>query len=141
MGGRSTLTFFLIEKKCPNFGKKCPDCDCLWVKFFIYNEFLRVFRRKSRRFFPVGPFLLALQMIIYQCALISKKSPCPKKFLIMPLLTLLSTTCVKIHEIIYDIFETINHFSRHNFSEFFQLTHYIHFTKVSHQSANFKTFH
>ena len=29
-------------------------------------------------------------------------------------LTLLSTTCVKIHQILYVIFETISHFSRHN---------------------------
>ena len=29
-------------------------------------------------------------------------------------LTLLSTTCVKIHQIPYVIFETISHFSRHN---------------------------
>ena len=31
-------------------------------------------------------------------------------------LTLLSTTCVKIHQITYVIFETISHFSRHNSS-------------------------
>ena len=29
-------------------------------------------------------------------------------------LTLLSTTCVKIHQITYAIFETITHFSQHN---------------------------
>ena len=34
-------------------------------------------------------------------------------------LTLLSTTCVKIHQIPYVIFETISHFSRHNSSVFF----------------------
>ena len=34
-------------------------------------------------------------------------------------LTLLSTTCVKIHQITYVIFETISHFSRHNSSVFF----------------------
>ena len=31
-------------------------------------------------------------------------------------LTLLSTTCVKIHQITYVIFETISHFSQHNSS-------------------------
>ena len=34
-------------------------------------------------------------------------------------LTLLSTTCVKIHQIPYVIFETISHFSRHNSSVYF----------------------
>ena len=51
----------------------------------------------------------------------------------------LSTTCVKIHFI--TIFETISHFSRHNSSLSFSLKHYILSTKVSHQSANFQTFH
>ena len=56
-------------------------------------------------------------------------------------LTLLSTTCVKIHQIPYVIFETISHFSRHNSSILFQLKHYILLTKISHQSANFQIFH
>ena len=33
--------------------------------------------------------------------------------------TLLSTTCVKIHQMAYVIFEAISHFSRHNTSKFF----------------------
>ena len=33
-------------------------------------------------------------------------------------LTLISTTCMKIQQISYVIFETINHFSRHNSSVF-----------------------
>ena len=50
---------------------------------------------------------------------------CPKnKFLQLKhilgiYLTLLSTTCVKIHQITYVIFETTSHFSRHNPSLFF----------------------
>ena len=40
-------------------------------------------------------------------------------------LTLLSTTCVKIDQIIYVIFETMSHFSQHNSSVSFQLKHYI----------------
>ena len=52
-------------------------------------------------------------------------------------LTLLSTTCVKIHQINYVIFETISYFSRHNSSVFFELKNYILSTKVAHQSANF----
>ena len=56
-------------------------------------------------------------------------------------LTLLSTTCVKIHQITYGIFETISNFSRHNSSAFFKLKHYIFSTKEYHQSASFQNFH
>ena len=56
-------------------------------------------------------------------------------------LTLLSTTCVKIHQITYVIFETISHFSRHNAAVSFKLKQYKLFTKVAHQSTNFQTCH
>ena len=54
--------------------------------------------------------------------LLYKKYICPKNtFLLLKhiqniYLTLLSTTCVKIHQITYVIFETISHFSWHNSS-------------------------
>ena len=74
---------------------------------------------------------------------------CPKKNKFLELkhyiqqiyLTLLSTTCVQIHQITYVIFGTISHFSQHNSSVSFQLKQYILSTKVAHQSANFQTFH
>ena len=47
-------------------------------------------------------------------------------------LTLLSTTCVKIHQITFYIFETISYFSRRNSPVLFQLKHYILSTKVAH---------
>ena len=56
-------------------------------------------------------------------------------------LTLLSNTCLQIHQITYVIFETINYFSQHNSSVSFQLKNYILSTKVAHQSENFQTFH
>ena len=56
-------------------------------------------------------------------------------------LTLLSTTCVKIHQIPLVIFVTISHFSQHNSSLLFSLKHYILLTKNPHQSANFQIFH
>ena len=56
-------------------------------------------------------------------------------------LRLLSTTFVKIHQIIYVIFETKSHFSQHNSSVSFQLKRYIFSTKVAYQSATFQTFH
>ena len=55
-------------------------------------------------------------------------------------LTLLSTTCVKIHQIPYVIFETISHFSRHNSSVLFQFKYCILLTKISHQSSSFSDF-
>ena len=55
--------------------------------------------------------------------------------------TSLSTTCVKIHQMTYVIFETISHFSSHNPSIFLQLKHYIFSTKVAYQSENFQTCH
>ena len=41
----------------------------------------------------------------------------------------------------YVTFETIIHYSRHNFSVVFQLRHYTLSTKVAHQRANFQNFH
>ena len=32
-GGRSSLPFSKVGKKCPNFEIKRPDCGHLWVKF------------------------------------------------------------------------------------------------------------
>ena len=52
-------------------------------------------------------------------------------------LTLLSTT-MKIHRILYVIFETINHFSLHNLPVFFKLKHYILLTEISLKSAHFQ---
>ena len=50
------------------------------LNFSFKMQFLRVSRRKNRRFFPAGPFFLALYMITYQSAPISRKLPCPKNF-------------------------------------------------------------
>ena len=43
-GGRPPLPFFENQRKCPNFEKKGPDCVHLWVKFFIRNVVLTVFK-------------------------------------------------------------------------------------------------
>ena len=51
LGGRreeaSPALYWKSKKKCPNFGKKRPDCVHLWVKFSIQNVVLRVPRRKN----------------------------------------------------------------------------------------------
>ena len=52
-------------------------------------------------------------------------------------LTLLSTTCVKIRQITYVIFETISRFSRHISSWSSYLKHYMLYSKVAHQNATF----
>ena len=49
-------------------------------------QFLRISRSKSWRFSPAGPFFLVLYMIAYQSALISRKLPCPKNFLVTRLM-------------------------------------------------------
>ena len=53
------------------------------LNFSFTMQFLRVFRRKSRRFIPAELFFLVLYIISYQSALILKKLPCPKKFRVM----------------------------------------------------------
>ena len=45
-------------------------------------RFLRVSRQKTGCFLPVGHFFLVLQLNVYQSALIPRKLPCPKKFLV-----------------------------------------------------------
>ena len=45
-------------------------------------QVLRVSRRKNLRCFPVEPFFLVLYMITYQSALISRKLPRRKNFLV-----------------------------------------------------------
>ena len=63
--------FSKIWKHCPNVGKKCADCGHLRVtlNFSFKMQFLRVSRRKNRRFFPAGSSFLLLYMIVYQSAL------------------------------------------------------------------------
>ena len=50
--GRLPLPFLKIEKNCPDFGTKGPDCAHHWVKFSIQNVVLRVSRRKISKMFP-----------------------------------------------------------------------------------------
>ena len=45
-------------------------------------QFLKVSKTKNRRFCSVGPFFLVSQMNVYRSALIPRKLPSPKKFLV-----------------------------------------------------------
>ena len=67
--------FQKLEKNALVCGKKCPDCGLLlWSSFKM--QFLRVSRRKNRRFFPCGAFL---SCIVGECL---SKRPNSKIFLV-----------------------------------------------------------
>ena len=52
------------------------------LNFSFKMQLLRVSRKKNRRFFPAGSLFLVLYMITYQSALISRKLPRRKNFLV-----------------------------------------------------------
>ena len=84
-GGRLPLPFFENKKKCRDFRKKGPDCVHPYVKFTIQNVVLRVSKRKNFNIFPCL-FFWNFWQNVYQSALISRNLPCPKKFLVAPLI-------------------------------------------------------
>ena len=53
---RPPQPFFKNKKNCPDFRKKGPDWVHPYVQFIIQNVVLRVFKRKTPKFFPVGLF-------------------------------------------------------------------------------------
>ena len=59
-GGGLPCTVLKIVKKCPDFGKKGPNCVSTWVESSIQNVALRVSRGKASKFFPAGPFFFCL---------------------------------------------------------------------------------
>ena len=81
-GGRSPLPFFENLKKCPDFGKKGPNCVHPWVESSIQNVILRVSRRKSSKTFPCGAIFLCFWRKVYRSVLIPQNLPCPEKFLV-----------------------------------------------------------
>ena len=83
--GRPALPFFENWKKVPNFWKKCPGCDHLWVKFLIWNAICKSFQGENQIFFPCRAFLFRFVHDCLSRCLNSKKTPQPKKFLVMHL--------------------------------------------------------
>ena len=81
-GGRSPLPFFENLKKCPDFGKKGPNCVHPWVESSIQNVILRVSRRKSSKTFLCGAIFLCFWRKVYRSVLIPQNLPCPEKFLV-----------------------------------------------------------
>ena len=71
----------------------------IYVLNFLFKvQFLRVYRRKGWRLYPVGPFFFVLLMIVYWSSLIPRKLPCPKKFLVTHLFWILLLFW-KLHDI------------------------------------------
>ena len=62
-------------------GEKSPDSVDLFVKFFVQNVVLRIYRRKNSKMFPCKTFLRFWQNV-YQSALVPQNFPCPEKFLV-----------------------------------------------------------
>ena len=75
-GGGLPYPFSKIGKSALICGKTCPDWGHLWVKFSFKMQFLRVSRRKNRRFFPYGAFL---SCVVGECL---SKCPNSKKILL-----------------------------------------------------------
>ena len=55
-GGDLPCSCLKIEKKCPDLGKKGPNCVHPWLDSSIPNVILRVSRRKSSKILPGGTF-------------------------------------------------------------------------------------
>ena len=69
---------FENQKKCPDFGKKSPDCVCFWLKFPIQNIVLRVSRRKNSNIFLFGTlFSWFFDVIFIKVILFHKHSHLP----------------------------------------------------------------
>ena len=83
-------------------GKNAQITVIYGLNFSSKMQFLKVSWRKNRRFFPAVPFFFVLQMIIYRSALIPRKLPCPKKFLV-----------TRLH--ITKLFELIEYFLSYNY--------------------------
>ena len=55
--GEAATALFENRKKCPDFGKKGPDCVQFWVKFSIQNVVLRLSTGKiSKMFFCMASY-------------------------------------------------------------------------------------
>ena len=81
-GGGGGVLFQKLEKSAPTLGKDALIVVNYELNFSFEMQFLRVSRWKNQKFYPVGPLFLALYMVVYQSALIPRKLPCSKKFLV-----------------------------------------------------------
>ena len=84
--GGLPCSFSKIGKKCSNLEKNSVIVAIYGYNFSFKMRYLSVSRRKTHNFFPAEPFFLVLQVNVYHSALIRRKLPCPKKFLVTRLL-------------------------------------------------------
>ena len=73
---------FENQNKCPDLGKKDPDCGYLWVKCSIQNVVLRVSWKKNSKMFPYEvPFSCIVDKMFIEVAYFhNSPSPTLKKF-------------------------------------------------------------
>ena len=58
--GEVSPAIFEDRKKCPDFGKKGPNCVHPWVESSIQNAVLRISRRKSSKIFANWAFFVCV---------------------------------------------------------------------------------
>ena len=88
-----------------------------WGKIYIKND--SWFQKSHEKFGQLQTSEKSKKVKCNRLPLSKNTFPRLKHYINKIYVTLLSTTCVKIYQITYAIFETISHFSRHNCSVFF----------------------
>ena len=103
-GGGIPCPFLKIEKKCPDFGKKGPNCVHPWLYSSIPNVVLRVSRRKSSKIFPCRTFFSYVFDEKFIEVPIPQNLPCSEKFLVaclLPLFVFLRNLFTSLPKFIY----------------------------------------
>ena len=125
---RNTLLSMCLGRNTPRIGGKAPFNSLRWVPY-VLDKILQNGAKFIQKLAP-GFKNHMRNLDNFRQAVESPKSWnmmryfCPKttflrvKHIQRIYLTLLSTTCMKIHQIPYVIFETISHFSLHSSSVF-----------------------
>ena len=82
-GVREFPALFRKLKEVSWFPKKGSDCDHLWIKLFIENVVLRLYKReKLQNVSLCSLFFLCSWRNVYWIALILQNLPCPEMFLV-----------------------------------------------------------
>ena len=69
----------ILQKKCLNFGKKCPVCMHFGLNSNLKCTYKSILEKKDQTFSLRGPPFVCLTRNVYQSPSISRKLPCPKK--------------------------------------------------------------
>ena len=89
-GGNLHCPLLKIEKKCPDFAKKCAlilEKSVLFVCIYGSNSHLKcsfkiIFEKKHQNISLLGLSFVGRPLNIYRSAPISRNLPCPEKFLV-----------------------------------------------------------